>query len=328
MDTQHLSIFISVADAGSFTKAGYLIGKSPQALFKQITTLEERIKVRLFDRSPTGLTLTSAGKSLYKDAKYLISFSKEALSRAREIERNDGNLIRIGISPFTSAKFLSKVWPIAIKQYPNLKAQLIPFDSDEATEWDIQTHLGSEGKIDILLCAYDDNFLTERRCDALKLRDLHFTLSMTASHKLSNERLITLDRLAEFYSSAMRSMSVTLNTRLASTPQARGGVLIRRHSWFKSYDILKNLLSSAQIPCQLFENLSMDVLNLCENSQNLFLGIDAWVFSHPLLKTIPFDTELTLPFGVLHSRKPSTQVKKFLRIVDFVNIEYKNFELW
>ena len=60
----------------------------------------------------------------------------------------------------------------------------------------------------------------------------------------------------------------------------------------------------------------MDVLNLCGNSQNLLLGTDAWVFAHPLLKTIPFDTE------------PSAQVKKFLKIVDFVNVEYKNFELW
>lgn len=216
MDTQHLSIFISVADAGSFTKAGHLVGKSPQALFKQITTLEEKIKVRLFDRSPTGLTLTSAGKSLYKDAKYLISFSKEALSRAREIERNDGNLIRIGVSPFSSAKFLSKVWPIAIRQYPNLKIQLIPFENDEATEWDVLTHLGPEGKIDVLLCTYDDSFLTERQCSALKLRDLRFTLSMTAAHKLSGEKLITLDRLTEFYSPEIRSMSRTQNTRLTA----------------------------------------------------------------------------------------------------------------
>ncbi len=274
------------------------------------------------------MTLTSAGKSLYKDAKYLISFSKEALSRAREIERNDGNLIRIGISPFTSAKFLSKVWPIAIKQFPNLKIQLVPFENDEVTEWDILTHLGSEGKIDVLLCAYDDRFLTERQCHALKLRDLHFTLSMTASHKLSAERLITLDRLAEFYFPAVRSMSVTQITRSAANVHRWGGVLIRKLPWFHSYDVLTNILSTAKIPCQFFENLSMDVLNLCGNSQNLLLGTDAWVFAHPLLKTIPFDTELTLPFGVLHSRKPSAQVKKFLKIVDFVNVEYKNFELW
>ncbi len=101
--------------------------------------------------------------------------------------------------------------------------------------------------------------------------------------------------------------------------------MVRKHSWFQSYDALKSILSSAKIPCQFFENLSMDVLNLCGNSQNLLLGTDAWVFAHPLLKTIPFDTELTLPFGVLHSRKPSAQVKKFLKIVDFVNVEYKNF---
>lgn len=85
---------------------------------------------------------------------------------------------------------------------------------------------------------------------------------------------------------------------------------------------------SKKIPYHYYESLTMDVLNLCENSQNLLLGTNAWVFSHPLLKTIPLETDLTLPFGVIHSRKPSAQVNKFLKIVDFVNVEYKNFELW
>lgn len=227
MDTQHLSIFISVADAGSFTKAGYLIGKSPQALFRQITTLEEKINVKLFDRSPTGLTLTPAGKSLYKDAKYLVSFSKEALSRAREIERNDGNLIRIGLSPFTSTKFLSKVWPIAVKQYPNLKVQLIPFENDETTVWDVITHLGAEGKIDILLCTYDREFLEERKCNAMQLRELQFTLSMSASHKLSRERKITLDCLLEFYSSSKHPINANRDKRSLSTG---GGYSIKKTS--------------------------------------------------------------------------------------------------
>ena len=43
---------------------------------------------------------------------------------------------------------------------------------------------------------------------------------------------------------------------------------------------------------------------------------------------LPLDINATLPFGAIHSKKPSEPVKKFLRIVDFVNLEYKNFQLW
>lgn len=80
----NLPIFISVAESGSFSQAGLHLGKSPQAVFKQITTFEERLGVKLFDRSPAGMRLTPAGKFIYKDAKYLLSFSKESIKRAKK----------------------------------------------------------------------------------------------------------------------------------------------------------------------------------------------------------------------------------------------------
>ena len=42
----NLPIFISVAESGSFSQAGLHLGKSPQAVFKQITTFEERLGVK------------------------------------------------------------------------------------------------------------------------------------------------------------------------------------------------------------------------------------------------------------------------------------------
>ena len=70
----NLPVFISVAESGSFSQAALRLGKSPQAVFKQITTYEEKLGVKLFDRSPTGMRLTPAGISVYKDAKFLLSF--------------------------------------------------------------------------------------------------------------------------------------------------------------------------------------------------------------------------------------------------------------
>lgn len=117
----NLPVFISVAESGSFSQAALRLGKSPQAVFKQITTYEEKLGVKLFDRSPTGMRLTPAGISVYKDAKFLLSFSKESIKRAKEIEKNEGNLVRVALSPLTPTKFLGQVWPIASKQYPDLR---------------------------------------------------------------------------------------------------------------------------------------------------------------------------------------------------------------
>lgn len=47
------------------------------------------------------MRLTPAGISVYKDAKFLLSFSKESIKRAKEIEKNEGNLVRVALSPLT-----------------------------------------------------------------------------------------------------------------------------------------------------------------------------------------------------------------------------------
>lgn len=95
------------------------------------------------------------------------------------------------------------------------------------------------------------------------------------------------------------------------------------------YDKVKELfLHDERIAKEFYDFLTMDVLNRCENSNYLLLATESWIFSHPLIKAVPLDIDETLPFGVIHAKKPSEQVRKFLRIVDFVNLEYKNFQLW
>ena len=196
LDT-NLPIFISVAEAGSFSQAALLLGKSPQAVFKQISAFEERLGVKLFDRSPAGMRLTSAGKSIYKDAKFLLSFSKESIKRAKEIAKNDRNIVRIALSPLTPTKFLGQVWPIASKQYPDLRIQLVPFDNDKVVVWNMLTHLGEDGQVDVVVATYDEDFLDKRNCSALKLRDLQLSICMPSNHQLAQKEKISIEDLAK-----------------------------------------------------------------------------------------------------------------------------------
>lgn len=92
------------------------------------------------------MRLTPAGISVYKDAKFLLSFSKESIKRAKEIEKNEGNLVRVALSPLTPTKFLGQVWPIASKQYPDLRIQLVPFENEKNIVWNMLSHLGSDGQ--------------------------------------------------------------------------------------------------------------------------------------------------------------------------------------
>ncbi len=102
MYNPQLETFLRVADAGSFNKAAEESYITPTAVIKQINSLEESLGVRLFDRSHRGLQLTKAGRSMYQDAKYIIQYCRDSVTRAKNAMQEDENIIRIGSSPMTS----------------------------------------------------------------------------------------------------------------------------------------------------------------------------------------------------------------------------------
>ena len=64
-------------------KAAEKLYISPPAVIKQINLLEENLDLQLFVRTHRGLQLTEAGKSLAQDAKYIIQYCKDSVTRAK-----------------------------------------------------------------------------------------------------------------------------------------------------------------------------------------------------------------------------------------------------
>lgn len=89
MYNPQLETFLRVADAGSFNKAAEESYITPTAVIKQINLLEESLGVKLFDRSHRGLQLTKAGRSMYQDAKYIIQYCRDSVTRAKNAMQED-----------------------------------------------------------------------------------------------------------------------------------------------------------------------------------------------------------------------------------------------
>ena len=68
MDWDKLRIFHAVAEAGSFTHAGETLNLSQSAVSRQVSSLEQSLKITLFHRHARGLILTEQGEELYKTA--------------------------------------------------------------------------------------------------------------------------------------------------------------------------------------------------------------------------------------------------------------------
>ena len=56
-----LRVFLAVARTGSLSGAARSLGVNHSTVFRRIAGLEEMLGVRLFERMPTGYTLTPAG---------------------------------------------------------------------------------------------------------------------------------------------------------------------------------------------------------------------------------------------------------------------------
>ena len=92
MYNHQLETFIQVADAGSFNKAAAEAFITSTAIIKQINLLEDSLGVKLFQRSHRGLTLTKAGISLYNDARYIIQYCRDSVTRAKNAMHSHWNL--------------------------------------------------------------------------------------------------------------------------------------------------------------------------------------------------------------------------------------------
>jgi DNA-binding transcriptional LysR family regulator len=294
MYNPQLETFLRVADAGSFNKAAEEAYITATAVIKQINLLEDSLGVKLFERTHRGLILTKAGKSLYQDAKYIIQYCKDSVTRAKNAMQEDNAVIRIGTSPMTPAQLLMQIWPKIQEQCPDLKFQIVPYENTPENAREILANLGKN--IDVVGGIFDETMLDLRRCAGLELSREPFCCAVSIHHRLAvKDKLQIQDLYGE-------------------------NLLLIHRDWSHYVDQLRDDLwrNHPQIQIVDFDFYNTDIFNRCENSYDVLLAIPGWANVHPLLKVIPVEWDYSIPYGLLHSPQPSDSVKRFLLAVQSV----------
>ena len=80
-DLNELRGFCVAADLGSLGRAAVRLHVSQPSLSKRLASLEAKVGARLLERSPRGVTLTAAGRRLYRHARPLL----EAADQVAEV---------------------------------------------------------------------------------------------------------------------------------------------------------------------------------------------------------------------------------------------------
>src|SRR5215471_6287414 len=95
LDLELLRSFVSVVDAGCFTRAGERVHRTQSTVSQQIKRLEEDIGRPLLIRNGKEVAPTEAGERLLSYARRLLSLAEEA----RDVLTQPGNegVVRLGI---------------------------------------------------------------------------------------------------------------------------------------------------------------------------------------------------------------------------------------
>lgn len=294
MYNPQLDTFICVVEAGSFSKAAEELYISAPAVIKQINSLENSLNLQLFERTHRGLIITEAGKSLYQDAKYLIQYSKESLIRAQEAMNHNEEIIRVGISPMTPPEVFVELWPKIQKIYPEMKFKLITFENTPENAREILANMGKN--IDVIAGIFDETMLELRCCDGTEISREPFCVAVSIHHRLAKKEKITLDDLAG------------------------ENLMLMQRGWSYYGDMLRDdmMKNHPEINIVDFNLYNVEAFNRCENNNEVLLAFKSWESVHPLIRIIPVEWDYTMPFGILHSKKPSIKVKRLINAINKV----------
>lgn len=285
-----LDTFIAVVDCGSFTKAAENLYISPTAVMKQMNTLEKNLDLKLIDRNPNGVKLTPAGEVIYKDAKFMIDYSKKSIASAKAKTLSYDTTFCVGTSMLNPAKPFMDLWYKLNQYFPDYRLHLVPFeDNHEGIVSEIK-NLGE--KFDFLVGVCDSKIWLSI-CNFLPLGRYKKMIAVSRDHRLASKSCIEIEDL--------------YGENLMMVARGDSGI-----NDFIRNDLERNHPEINIIDTPQFYDWS--VFNSCADSGNVLLTIECWADVHPGLVSIPVNWDYSIPYGILYSKDATDDVKDFVRL--------------
>ena len=284
-----LETFLTAADCGSLTKAAKQLYISPTAVMKKINSLESHLDLKLIERTHSGVRLTDAGKIIYKDAKFMIDYSKKSIEEAKNFLLDQDTTFCVGTSLLNPAKPFMDLWYRLNKDFPDYKLHLVPFeDNHEGILSEIEK-LGEKFDFLIGVCDSKEWLL---RSSFLPLGRYKKMVAVSREHRLAEKNRIDIEDL--------------YGETLMMVPRGDSG----------ANDFLRNDLEKNHPEIKIQDTprfFDVSVFNPCPETNNVLLTIECWQEVHPGLVSIPVNWDYSIPYGLLYSPDAPEDVLRFVK---------------
>jgi DNA-binding transcriptional LysR family regulator len=130
MDWDRIRIFYTVAESGSFTKAGDTLGLSQSAVSRQISALEREVRAPLFHRHTRGLILTEQGELLWRAARDMTQRLEKTKAQLTETREHPSGDLKVTTTVGLGSRWLAPRLAEFLDQYPEVKVELLLTDEE------------------------------------------------------------------------------------------------------------------------------------------------------------------------------------------------------
>lgn len=125
MELYQLKAVLAVASSGQLVRACEKLHLTQSAVSKQIKSLEDELGVLLFERTPTGMVLTAAGRRLLPIAARMMDGAEEMGTLAASLRGNVSGTLHLGTIIDPESIRLGPLLAALLKFYPHVDVSLV-----------------------------------------------------------------------------------------------------------------------------------------------------------------------------------------------------------
>ncbi len=157
---RQLRVFVTVAQARSFSRAGEMIGLSQSAVSHSVKELESQTGVRLLDRTTREVVLTEAGQQLAARLERLLDELNSTLRDVGRVGQQLSGTVRVAASQTISAHLIPQCIAESNRRYPDIDFVL----HDRPQQWVLESI--RQGDVDFGI-VIDPGPVTDLECEVV-----------------------------------------------------------------------------------------------------------------------------------------------------------------
>jgi LysR family nitrogen assimilation transcriptional regulator len=230
IDSRRLLLFYHVARTGSLSKAEASLFIPQPAISRHLSRLEEDLGVQLLDRHGRGVTLTSYGEILYRQAELILNEMTSTIEEIDLAKRRPTGRVSISASAIVMSMFMPEIIRRFMAQYPDVEVTAI-----QAVSGEVYNQLVS-GKVDVAIVM---QVPSKHKFGLQKLLEEPMVVIASKSHPIAAQDHVRRDMLPD------------LEIALPASPNGMRGII---DQYFKAghIELMPHLqLDSVPLTCRI-----------------------------------------------------------------------------